>query len=210
MSTTHVTSINPNDRFGCHPATLTSRFQSRDAQFGDQKSETPVSEPDTASFPQPAIQKIFRRIDPQNIIGKQALINFLYQKHLNNCKVKTLANYCISIIPFLTLAQTYGRTRLDQLKPVDLEAFVEQQQDKGMKPATLRLRLMCIYSFLRYLVENENFPSNRFVRKIHIRIPEKLPKAMSPNDVHQLLAVVNDIRNRAMILMLLRTGMRIG
>jgi len=210
MSTTHVTSINPNDRFGCHPATLKSHFQSIDDHFPDQKSQTHVSKPNTDSFPQPAIQQIFRRVDPQNIIGKQTLINFLYQKHLNNCKVTTLANYCTSIIPFLTLAQTYGRSRLDQLKPVDLEAFVEQQQDKGMKPGTLRLRLMCIYSFLRYLVENENFPSNRFVRKIRIKIPDKLPKAMSPNDVHQLLAVVNDIRNRAMILMLLRTGMRIG
>jgi integrase len=41
-------------------------------------------------------------------------------------------------------------------------------------------------------------------------MPQTLPKAIPPNDVHRLLAVVDDIRNRAMILMLLRTGMRIG
>jgi integrase/recombinase XerD len=74
----------------------------------------------------------------------------------------------------------------------------------------LRLRLMCIYSFLRYLVENDKLPSSRFVRKIRIKIPQTLPKAMSPNDVSRLLAVVSDIRNRAMILVLLRTGIRIG
>jgi len=210
MATTRVTSINPNYSFGCHPETVKELFQSIDSQFPAAKRLICRSEPVADSKTQSAIQKVLRKIDFQKTIGKESLKDFLYQKHLHNCKIKTLANYCTSIIPLLSLAQNLGKSQLDQLTPIDLEAFVEQQQDRGMKPATLRLRLMCIYSFLRYLVESGKLPSDRFVRKIRIKIPQTLPKAMSPNDVNRLLAVINDVRNRAMILMLLRTGMRIG
>ena len=210
MTTIQATSINPNHHFGCHPATLKSYFQATDDEFRDKKAKIPVSKPVPAITAQPEIQQILLRPDSQHIIGKQSLIDFLHQKHLNNCKIKTLANYLASIIPFLNLAKTLGRSELNQLRPVDIEAFVEQQQDRGMQPATLRLRLMCIYSFLRYLVESDKLPSDRFVRKIRIKIPQTLPKAMLPNGVSRLLSVVSDIRNRAMILVLLRTGMRIG
>jgi site-specific recombinase XerD len=48
------------------------------------------------------------------------------------------------------------------------------------------------------------------VKKIRLRVPEVLPRAINPEDVKQLLSVVDKARDRAMILLLLRTGMRIG
>src|SRR5208337_1688727 len=45
------------------------------------------------------------------------------------------------------------------------------------------------------------------------KVPDALPRAIAPDDVRALLSVIDgirSIRNRAMILMLLRTGMRIG
>ncbi len=41
-------------------------------------------------------------------------------------------------------------------------------------------------------------------------MPERLPRAMEPDDVQKLLSVTDHARDRAMILVLLRTGMRIG
>ena len=41
-------------------------------------------------------------------------------------------------------------------------------------------------------------------------MPESLPRAIDPDDVKKLLSVIRKIRDRAMILVLLRTGMRIG
>ena len=45
---------------------------------------------------------------------------------------------------------------------------------------------------------------------MHIKVPETLPRAIDPEDVRQLLRVIRTIRDRAIVLMLLRTGMRIG
>ena len=41
-------------------------------------------------------------------------------------------------------------------------------------------------------------------------MPERLPRAMEPDDVQKFLSVIDHTRDRAMILVLLRTGMRIG
>jgi integrase/recombinase XerD len=47
-------------------------------------------------------------------------------------------------------------------------------------------------------------------RKLRIKLPLRLPRAIDPEDIRQLLAVIEKIRNRALIITLLRTGMRIG
>jgi site-specific recombinase XerD len=49
-----------------------------------------------------------------------------------------------------------------------------------------------------------------FSRRIRLQLPERLPRAMDPDDLRKLLSVIKDIRDRAMIMVLLRTGMRIG
>ena len=41
-------------------------------------------------------------------------------------------------------------------------------------------------------------------------MPDFLPRAIAPGDVRKILGVMKDIRDRALILVLLRTGMRIG
>jgi integrase/recombinase XerD len=45
---------------------------------------------------------------------------------------------------------------------------------------------------------------------LRVKVPEALPRALSPEDVRELLAVIKKCRDRALILVLLRTGMRIG
>jgi integrase/recombinase XerD len=43
-----------------------------------------------------------------------------------------------------------------------------------------------------------------------IKPADTLPRAMEPEDVRRLLSVNGGVRDRAMMLLLLRTGMRIG
>ncbi len=47
-------------------------------------------------------------------------------------------------------------------------------------------------------------------RKIKLNLPDRLPRAIDPQHLEQLLSVIDHIRDRALILLLLRTGMRIG
>jgi integrase/recombinase XerD len=79
-----------------------------------------------------------------------------------------------------------------------------------MQPTTVSTRLRLLYAFLRYLVDQEVAHPDLLKRKLRVKVPEALPRAIDPEDIKQLLAVIKPIRDRAMILVLLRTGMRIG
>jgi integrase/recombinase XerD len=71
-----------------------------------------------------------------------------------------------------------------------MSSFIEHEQDRGMQPNTLSTRLRLLYVFLRYLVDREVAHPDLLKWKLRVKVPEALP--------------------RAMILVLLRTGMRIG
>jgi site-specific recombinase XerD len=71
-------------------------------------------------------------------------------------------------------------------------------------------RLRLVYAFVSYLVDREVVHPDLLKRKLRVKVPEALPRAMDPEDVQQLLAAIEKPRDRAMILLLLRTGMRIG
>lgn len=214
MTRHHVHVFNPNDYYGLHPATLKDRFPELDLSKHFKTSfalsaTLPGKSSGTTNDRQSA-QRIFRRVSEKEFLAKEHFITFLYQKYQRGCKFKTLTNYCAAIIPFLCFVESADVRQLDQISRQDIEAFVEHEQDRGMKPATLRLRLMCIHSFLQYLNDAEKIPSKVLKRKLRIKLPKALPRAMDPADVKQLLSIVHDVRDRAMILIMLRTGLRIG
>ena len=47
-------------------------------------------------------------------------------------------------------------------------------------------------------------------RKLRIKLPDTLPRAIDPEDIKQLLVVIKAPRDRALVLTLLRTGKRVG
>ena len=84
-------------------------------------------------------------------------------------------------------------------------------QDRGLKPTTVNTRLRNVYAFVRYLIlEYTGFDWGLMERKVKLKLPDRLPRAIDPQHLDQLLGAIDDCRDRALILLLLRTGMRIG
>jgi integrase/recombinase XerD len=96
------------------------------------------------------------------------------------------------------------------MERADLEAFIEHVQDTGLKISTVRTKQACLIAFLHFLIEQDIVSGSVLKRPIKLKLPEVLPRAMNPADVKKLLSGIDDIRDRALILLLLRTGMRIG
>ena len=94
--------------------------------------------------------------------------------------------------------------------PEHISAFVEHEQDRGMAPVSVDGRLKGLYAFLNFLVDRDVIDAAVIKRKLRIKVPDALPRAIDPEDIKQLLAVIKNPRDRALILTLLRTGMRIG
>jgi len=130
--------------------------------------------------------------------------------HRRNVSVNTLKTAFTSIQSFQLYLENCGKFDLSCLTQEDLEAFVESQQDRGLKPLSVKNNLRQIQTFLRYLIAGGFISADIVMHRIRIKVPDALPRAMDPLDVKRLLAVIENIRDRAMILVLLRTGMRIG
>jgi site-specific recombinase XerD len=99
---------------------------------------------------------------------------------------------------------------LEEITKDDLEAFIEHEQDRGLMISTVRTRLHFVNAFLGYLIEAGVIRGDVLARRIRLRKPETLPRAIDPDDVKALLSVIHNPRDRAMVMVLLRTGMRIG
>jgi integrase/recombinase XerD len=156
------------------------------------------------------LAKMEQELQALGLPGQEAAKEFILHLYRRNCRSSTLRAYFGTIQMFLTFLHRTGRTYLEALTREDLEAFLEHEQDRSLKPSTVRTRLALVKAFIRFLVRREVVRPEVLSRSIKIKVPELLPKAMDPEDVKRLLAVVSKVRDRALILVLLRTGMRIG
>jgi integrase/recombinase XerD len=156
------------------------------------------------------LERILLKLSQKNLPGTPYLEQYLRHMHRRDLTASTLRAAFTSLQGFLTFLKNQGKIDLTSLVHNDLEAFVESKQDQGLKPLSVENNLRQVKTFLRYLVEGKVVPAEVLSRRISIKVPKPLPRAMDPLDVKRLLEVVQKIRDRAMILVLLRTGIRIG
>jgi integrase/recombinase XerD len=142
--------------------------------------------------------------------GKEHLEAYLRYVCRRNRRPKTLEGSYTNIVLFLGMIRDKGKTSIDEITKEDVEAFLEHEQDRGIMITTISTKLVCVRAFLRYLVDEEIVSPNVLGRRIRLQLPDRLPRAMDPDDLQKLLSVIDHTRDRAMILVLLRTGMRIG
>jgi integrase/recombinase XerD len=158
----------------------------------------------------PTIDRVLGKLASLDIPAKDHFENYLRHKWRMNHKPKTIEGAFTSIVLFLTFYGARGKTEITRIEHVDLEAFIEHEQDRGMYVSTIRTRIVSLIAFLHFLMEQEILSPSLLKRRIRLKLPETLPRAMDPRDVKKLIAVIHNTRDRALILLLLRTGMRIG
>lgn len=156
------------------------------------------------------IDRILDKLSCLELPAKEHLERYIRHKWRLNHKPRTLSSSFTSVTLFLDFYGKLGKRELGQMERVDLEGFIEHEQDRGLHISTVRTRLACIIAFLHYLMEQEVISGSVLKRGIKLKLPEVLPRAINPVDVRKLLSVIDDIRDRALILLLLRTGIRIG
>ena len=157
-----------------------------------------------------AIDRIIEKITSMEVPGKERLIQYMRYKWRANHKPKTLEGSLTSIMLFLQFFGRSGKTDITRLERSDLEAFIEHEQDRGMYISTVRTRMASLIAFLHFLMEQEALSPSVLKKTIRLKLPETLPRAMNPKDVKVLIGAINNVRDRALILLLLRTGIRIG
>jgi site-specific recombinase XerD len=94
----------------------------------------------------------------------------------------------------------------------DVDAYIEYAQAQGHAVATVNRRLAAIRTFYHFLaIESDDAPANPVLPKRHfIRQGQRLPRDVEDADVEKLFAVITSLRDRAMFLLMVRCGLRVG
>ncbi|MEI7637975.1 MAG: tyrosine-type recombinase/integrase [Syntrophus sp. (in: bacteria)] len=157
-----------------------------------------------------ALQWALDRLAGWELPGKEHIEEYVRHMYRRNFRPRTYASALKAIYDFLIGVRDSGKNYLEEITKKDIEAFIEHEQDRGMMLSTVRTRLHCVNAFLGYAMDAGIVKPDVLARRIRLRKPEALPRAIDPDDVKQLLSVIDNPRDRAMIMVLLRTGMRIG
>jgi integrase/recombinase XerC len=94
----------------------------------------------------------------------------------------------------------------------DVDAYVARCRDLGHAGATVNRRLAALRRFYHFLsLESDDAPPDPVVSRRHfVRRGRRLPRDARDGDVDKLLAVITAPRDRAMVLIMLRSGLRVG
>jgi site-specific recombinase XerD len=131
-----------------------------------------------------------RRLCRGDLPGKEHTERYLRHKYRLNLSAGTIRSNISVLHCFLGFLKSIGKEQLEQIGRGDLEAFIEHDQDRGLNPSTVHTHMKVVKAFVRFLIGEGVVPSELLWKRLTIRVPDGLP--------------------RAMILVLLRTGMRIG
>jgi site-specific recombinase XerD len=156
------------------------------------------------------IDRILQKISKMELPEREHFESYIRHKWRMNHKPSTLLNSFHAVSSFLTFYSGLGKSQLQDIMRDDVEAFIEHEQDRGLKVTTARTRLNSLWAFLRFLIEQDIIDERILKRKIKLKVPDFLPRAIAPDDVRKILGAIKETRDRALILVLLRTGMRIG
>jgi site-specific recombinase XerD len=104
-----------------------------------------------------------------------------------------------------------GKPCLD-VKVRDIDAYIEHCQKEGHAIGTVNRRLCALRSFYQFLyLHDEHAIGNPVIPKRHfIRPGERLPRDVEDKNIKALFEGITNVRDRAMFLLMLRCGLRVG
>lgn len=131
-----------------------------------------------------------------------------YRRHLKrrNCSGHTIKAYMNMLKQFVLWIDV----PLEQATRDQLIDYVDYLISKKAKPKTINCHISCVRAFYEYLEREEALKVANPVRKGYsMRLPRPLPRFLNDDQVVKLFEVIKTRRDRAMFMLMLRTGLRV-
>ena len=99
---------------------------------------------------------------------------------------------------------------IEQVTYKEVLAYIDLLLHKSLKPKAINCHLDSIRSFYEYLRDEERLPLDNPVKRGYaLKLSHPLPKHLRDEEVGRLLAVITSARDRAMFMLMLRSGLRV-
>ena len=126
----------------------------------------------------------------------------LKRKNYSVHTVKSYVNILDQFIRRLTVS-------LSEVTRNEIGLYVDHLLRKRRTPKTITCHLQTIRLFFDYLTTEEGRSMANPVTRISLRLPKPLPRHLQDGQVTRLLAVIRDLRDRALFMVMLRCGLRV-
>lgn len=141
----------------------------------------------------------------------QALVTeWLKAAERRNCQPVTLKAYCGALKAFVGSWDGYRPTTLLQVQRSHIERFIDHLVARGLHPSTINTLLGGVQRFYGHLMREEQLQASPIRSHHYLQEPEPLPRALSDGQVQRFLTVLDHVLDRAVFLLLLRSGIRLG
>jgi site-specific recombinase XerD len=125
-----------------------------------------------------------------------------------NPQARTWRDYSYDLHQF---ADQVGERPPNQVTLRDVDRFVNSQVSRGYKPATINRRLAAILALFNYMAdEDPTLVCPVLPHRHYLREPQRLPRPVQEEALEKFFSVIQDIRDCAMFLLMLRCGLRIS
>ncbi len=140
-------------------------------------------------------------MDTTNVI-----INYRRYLKRRNCSAHTIRNYMNMLKQFVLWVDV----PVEQVTHEKLTDYVDFLLHRRLKPKTINCHIGCVRAFYEYLQREDALKITNPVRKrFTIRLPRPLPRFLNDDEVGRLFEVIKKARDKAMFMLMLRTGLRV-
>jgi len=135
----------------------------------------------------------------------ESFVNWLRRR---NPAARTWRDYRNDLLQFMAVA---GDRPPGDVTFRDVDRFVADQTNKGFQPGTVNRRLEAIPAFYTFLADdNPTLVCPVLPHRHNLRERQRLPRPVQEDELARFFAVVDDVRDRAMFVLMLRCGLRIS
>jgi site-specific recombinase XerD len=135
-----------------------------------------------------------------------AILNYRRFLKRRNYSAHTIKNYMHTLKQFVVWVDV----PIEEVTHKKLLAYLDYLLDRGLQPKTINCHLDSIRGFYHYLIEEEQVQMVHPVKRGYtLRLSRPLPRHLRDEEVHRLLKVVHQPRDRALVMLMLRCGLRV-
>jgi len=143
----------------------------------------------------------------------------LIQRFHEDCRLRGIVStmdYIYRAREFCAFLEARGKNPIDADKD-DIKAFLTRLRERGLKLKTIDRIYSCISAFYGFLIEEELVEHNpilpfrkRYLRKYKSDNDSEIRKLISIEDASKLVNSVLDTKDRCILVLLFKTGIRVG
>ena len=153
-------------------------------------AETNKQDPRQQPLSSTPIDRILERLSALELPAKEHLERYMRHKWRLNHKRSTLSGSFNSARLFLNFYGKSGKREIEKVERTDLEAFIEHEQDRGLRISTVRTRLAFLMAFLHFLMEQDIIAVSVIKRDISSEVAGDPASGIHPADVRTLISVI--------------------